>query len=499
MAGNNYGTVSLNYNALGNITQKSDVGTYTYNQTQCGRQTGPHAVSSITGKGAYCYDQNGNLLSGDNRSLTYNSFDKPTYIQQNGETSTFSYGPDRQRYKQVTTGTVPKTVYYIGGYEKEIRGNRIYHRIQIGDVAIVDKVDNHNETIHYTLRDHLGSLIATVSDSGTVKRLFYDPWGKRLDLPVPEAQSLTPFNLASFVTPRGFTGHEHLDNVGLIHMNGRVYDPETARFVSADPVLSDPTYLQSYNRYSYVWNNPLRMTDPSGFEPHGTGTDGYDSHPNYDHDNNRWDHDKDHSKENKKWDKEHKVEVTKGDKNQTVIKDSSGNTLYDASNRHTSYKENDEVRNLASHVKILPLTDLQAVYGTVPTRAVVSGLYRLVASLFRSGVANRGASSAASGANLNRQLTAQEIANGHAFEKHVLKQGEFPGIRIRQQFQNHVEDVLSNPSGMRYYKDGRTVYLQESSSTVVIRNSGSGESTAFQPANWSEYINSLPSRSTPYP
>ncbi len=179
-----------------------------------------------------------------------------------GETTTFSYRPDRQRYKQVTTGTVPKTVYYIGGYEKEIRGNRIYHRIQIGDVAIVDKVDNHNETINYTLRDHLGSLIATatatVSDSGTVKRLFYDPWGKRLDLPVPEAQSLTPFNLASFLTPRGFTGHEHLDNIGLIHMNGRVYDPEIARFISADPLIPSPKNLQSYNRYSYTVNNPLQ-------------------------------------------------------------------------------------------------------------------------------------------------------------------------------------------------------------------------------------------------
>jgi RHS repeat-associated protein len=48
---------------------------------------------------------------------------------------------------------------------------------------------------------------------------------------------LAPFNLANFLTPRGFTGHEHLDNVGLIHMNGRVYDQEIARFVSTDPLI----------------------------------------------------------------------------------------------------------------------------------------------------------------------------------------------------------------------------------------------------------------------
>ncbi|MFB9135580.1 two-partner secretion domain-containing protein [Vibrio olivae] len=116
-----------------------------------------------------------------------------------------------------------------------------------------------------------------------------------------------------------------------------------------------------------------------------------------------------------------------------------------------------------------------------------------------SGAKNGDASSFASGSNLNKQLTAQEIANGHAFDKHVLKQGEFPDVRTRQQFQNHVEDVLHNPSEVRYYKDGRTVYIQDSSSTVVIRNSGAGESTAFQPSDWTEYLDTLPSRSTPYP
>lgn len=50
-----------------------------------------------------------------------------------------------------------------------------------------------------------------------------------------------------------------------IHMNGRVFDPEIARFLSADPIIQAPDNLQSYNRYSYTLNNPLRFTDPSGF------------------------------------------------------------------------------------------------------------------------------------------------------------------------------------------------------------------------------------------
>jgi len=64
---------------------------------------------------------------------------------------------------------------------------------------------------------------------------------------------------------RGFTGHEHLDELGLIHMNGRIYDPLLGLFVQADPLIQAPGDLQSFNRYSYVMNNPLAATDPSGY------------------------------------------------------------------------------------------------------------------------------------------------------------------------------------------------------------------------------------------
>ncbi|MDN3579131.1 RHS repeat-associated core domain-containing protein, partial [Chitinimonas viridis] len=67
------------------------------------------------------------------------------------------------------------------------------------------------------------------------------------------------------VIDRGFTGHEMLDELDLVHMNGRIYDPLVARFLSADPLIQDPEHSQSYNRYTYVWNNPTNMTDPTGF------------------------------------------------------------------------------------------------------------------------------------------------------------------------------------------------------------------------------------------
>ena len=63
--------------------------------------------------------------------------------------------------------------------------------------------------------------------------------------------------------------HEHYRDFGLINMNGRLYDPLVGRMLSPDIVIQDPEYSQSYNRYSYCFNNPLRFTDPSGYVVRG--------------------------------------------------------------------------------------------------------------------------------------------------------------------------------------------------------------------------------------
>src|SRR5438067_13555899 len=59
----------------------------------------------------------------------------------------------------------------------------------------------------------------------------------------------------------------HLDDTYLIHMNGRVYDYRLGRFLSVDPIISNPANSQSINPYSYIGNNPLSGTDPTGYGP----------------------------------------------------------------------------------------------------------------------------------------------------------------------------------------------------------------------------------------
>lgn len=121
--------------------------------------------------------------------------------------------------------------------------------------------DGTKET-RYFHSDALGSITAVSNDSGTVlERFGYDAYGKRR-LPNGTDGAVTPTT-----TRRGYTGHEHLDEVGLIHMNGRIYDPQLGRFLSPDPMVSDPGFTQGFNRYAYVYNNPMRLVDPSGFNP----------------------------------------------------------------------------------------------------------------------------------------------------------------------------------------------------------------------------------------
>ena len=122
-------------------------------------------------------------------------------------------------------------------------------------------------TTQLLLRGHLGSISAITDSLGTiVQALSYDPWGQRRDAATwGELTVLGKQGFDTTRTPRGFTGHEMVDTVGIIHMNGRIYDPALGRFLQADPVIQFPHLSQSHNRYSYVLNNPLAYTDPSGY------------------------------------------------------------------------------------------------------------------------------------------------------------------------------------------------------------------------------------------
>ncbi len=257
--------VTVDYDSTGNITSKSDVGTYAYDPLH------KHAVNAA-GSGIYTYDANGNQLTGPNgRSLTYSSFNQPLSITQGGNTHTFTYGPDRLR---LTETTATGTTYFINPrmdqgprYEEVDNSNGVIERknyIYAGHefIAVFDVPSSGAPTVSYYHKDNLGSIVAITDGTGTVTNQYsYDAWGKRRNTNWTAATS----PIITTATIHGFTGHEMMDDIGLIDMNGRVYDPTLGRFLTADPTMQDPEEPQNLNRYTYADNNPVTYTDPSGF------------------------------------------------------------------------------------------------------------------------------------------------------------------------------------------------------------------------------------------
>lgn len=264
---------AVDYDAIGNITSKTGTGTYSYTGTR------PHAVTATsTGSITYAYDDNGNMTDRGATSIDWNAANLPVEIETGSDTLTFKYGPTRQRYKQVANiGGQGITTHYIGSLMEAIGGNGVVqyrHRIMAaGEVVAQHSRDSNvsggNPQTKYFQRDMLGSIgLITDESANVIGEMHFDPWGKRIDAADWDGdEQATDIAALRNITHRGFTDHEMLDGMNLVHMNGRVYDPNIGRMLSADPINSEPFNLQRYNRYSYVNNQPLKLSDPSGYEP----------------------------------------------------------------------------------------------------------------------------------------------------------------------------------------------------------------------------------------
>ena len=151
--------------------------------------------------------------------------------------------------------------YYIGSYEEVTGTDGVTTKLCYLPGGAVMMERNGVRTLYYNYTDRLGSIVSTTDAWGNVvERYAYDPWGERLN---PENWTENDTR-ADLLNNRGFTGHEHIDGMSLINMNGRVYDPLLGSFLSVDPLIQAPGYWLNYNRYMYCYGNPLSFVDPSG-------------------------------------------------------------------------------------------------------------------------------------------------------------------------------------------------------------------------------------------
>lgn len=278
-------SVAYEVSGNGNILSKSGVGTYHYGGScmvnGASVTAGPHAVTAITVGGqsskSICYDEAGNVLSDGDRSVTYTTYNKPAQISNaSGEVAAFSYGPGRELFKRAdVTAQTSTTKYMLGTYElieeSQSGVDTSAARYYVGGSLVITVHDSAPASLSekYLFHDHQGSLIATANPVGAIESRFaYDAWGYRrdwLNWMLMSKAALNAISVSQNTTERGYTGHEMLDPVGLIHMGGRVYDPELARFLSPDVHVQEPENYQNYNRYSYVLNRPTSLTDPTGY------------------------------------------------------------------------------------------------------------------------------------------------------------------------------------------------------------------------------------------
>jgi RHS repeat-associated protein len=293
---------SVAYDDLGNIVSKSDLavggsGAYTYPTPGSGAVR-PHAVTSIAGTvngiagPSYKYDGNGNLVcvytgtgcAGGGivrESDQVWSFNMAKTVTEGTNSAAFVYDSEHSRITQtLTAGSTVTTTTYLndpvsGLFEERVAtggvtawndyltvdGKLVAERMCTGPTPC-----STGATVQDFVTDHLGSVAVVVGTSGAlVARESFDVWGRERNA---DGTDDAPCALGSSApTTRGFTGQEDMPAFCLLNLNARLYDPTIGRMMSADSVIPNPTDGQSFNRYTYVDNRPLSLTDPTGHEP----------------------------------------------------------------------------------------------------------------------------------------------------------------------------------------------------------------------------------------
>lgn len=254
------------YDDQGRITQ-NNLGTYDYTVKDKPYQNNaitltPETLTYYTAKPTQVID--------------YNAFKSPVLIDEAGiDKISFAYNDANSRtvmfYGSLQDEKLdrPLRKYYAADGTMEIKHNIVTGVLEFvtyigGDgytAPIALKSNGTTQNYLYLQRDYQGSILSITGADGAVleKRLF-DAWGAIVSVKDGAGNTLTGLTILD----RGYTGHEHLQSVGLINMNGRIYDPKLHRFLQPDNFVQDPFDTQNYNRYEYCWNNPLVYTDPTG-------------------------------------------------------------------------------------------------------------------------------------------------------------------------------------------------------------------------------------------
>ena len=248
------GTQQVKYADNGNVLEMPGMGVMGYDNA-----AKPYQVTAFT--------PIGNNVPTREQQITYNSFQCPDKITENGYSASFSYDAEGDKAEMTIrkgNDEVLTRQYIDARYEID---NSFTERFYLGgdayDALAVCVNDFGVDSTYYILRDYLGNITHIINEDGTLRQeLSYDAWGR---LRNPDTHQLYAVGKEpKLLLDRGYTGHEYLPWFGLINMNARLYDPVLGRFLSPDPYVQMPDFTQNFNRYSYCLNNPLKYVDKDG-------------------------------------------------------------------------------------------------------------------------------------------------------------------------------------------------------------------------------------------
>jgi RHS repeat-associated protein len=184
---------------------------------------------------------------------TFDAENRLISVTVSGQTTQFKYDGDNNLVMKIKPDG-SKTIYVGGVYEVNknasgsVTGTTTYY--PAGGAMRV------NGTLYYVLKDKLGSASVVTDTSGNIV-------GEQRYYPYGETRLVT----GTMNTDKLFTGQREITGLGIYHYGSRFYSPKLGRFLSADTMVPNPFNPQALNRYSYVYGNPLRYTDPSGHTP----------------------------------------------------------------------------------------------------------------------------------------------------------------------------------------------------------------------------------------
>lgn len=209
----------------------------------------------------YTYDPNGNMTSDGTNCYSYNEANQLSRVNNctnNQLIAEYLYDASGNRIikKVYINGVLSKTVYSPNdSYETDkdastgTTQNTTYY---FADNQLLAK-KNPDGTKEYSLNDQLGSNATTTDQTGAVvENTSYDPWGLVLS-----GGTQSKFQ---------YTGQEKDPETALNYYNARYYNPVNRHFTQPDDITPNIYNPQTLNRYSYVTNNPLRYTDPTGHQ-----------------------------------------------------------------------------------------------------------------------------------------------------------------------------------------------------------------------------------------